>query len=667
MRNGDGVNPDNDASIILDDGSSYVGQVKDNKPHGYGTFVGVDGIKYIGEWVRGHRHGKGKFHHSVTGIEYSGEFKNDKINGYGVRIIPDQETYEGEWRNDLPHGQGRCLHSNGEVYSGNWENGKMSGYGKITAPNGTKYIGEFKAGARHGWGKYLSDDGFTYEGEWENDLKHGCGRITNPDHGTGIARWEKGEMVYCNKMNMANGDEYSGDIKDGELCGQGKMVYKDGSIYEGEFKNSAPNGRGIFTLSLGHIYEGEVVEGIPHGYGKWTYTDGKKYEGYLIEGEYEGWGTLTSPDNVNYEGEWKKGARNGKGTQAICGGSKYEGIFNNNSPIGQGWLLLPDGSYTIGEWINGDFVSLSKQDDRATKDNKFFSATAEPFIDEYSPNYTNLNTDFCIDFKNGRIPIGDLPIGARVVDTSWAWEFRLGLNYSDYDRNGNYIAPAEVKPVTWIVVAKNHYERLEPHVTLLSEELIGLFAYDDSTDRDHKYAEYGYNHWGESGTAKATRGLRPWLNSSGIHSGEGFYQAFSKTFKEAVLPTKVMNKMWQNGSDYSTIDQVYIPLTTELGDMEPHHTYQIGKVYPYFVGLGKARRLAKLGGDAWLYWTRSPDTDGGYRVRRVNYDNRVFFDSSPACKSLGVRPALNMKSNICGNLSPGLNLSRLKEMCCTRI
>ena len=44
-----------------------------------------------------------------------------------------------------------------------------------------------------------------------------------------------------------------------------------------------------------------------------------------------------------------------------------------------------------------------------------------------------LDADYYIDYKGGTIPIGDLPIGARVVDPSWEWEYRLGVNYSDID------------------------------------------------------------------------------------------------------------------------------------------------------------------------------------------------------------------------------------------
>ncbi len=75
-------------------------------------------------------------------------------------------------------------------------------------------------------------------------------------------------------------------------------------------------------------------------------------------------------------------------------------------------------------------------------------------------------------------------------------------------------------------------------------------------------------------------GLRPWLNSTGIHAGEGFYRAFSENFRSAVLNSDLPNREWQNGSDYSTQDKVFIPSTTELGDTKHEETYPIGSVYP---------------------------------------------------------------------------------------
>jgi hypothetical protein len=260
-----------------------------------------------------------------------------------------------------------------------------------------------------------------------------------------------------------------------------------------------------------------------------------------------------------------------------------------------------------------------------------------------------LDADYYIDFDNGTIPIGDLPIGSRVVDPSWEWEYRLGLDYSDRDLDGDPTPSGEFKPVTWIVVASDHYDGLEPHVTLLSEELIGKHAFDNSTNRGHEYAEYGYNHWGDSGTANATRGLRPWLNSTDIHAGEGFYQTFSESFKQAVLTTTVPNKEWQSGSAYSTQDRVFLPSATELGESAHNYTYRIDTVYYYFDGAGDAKRVARLDGETWSYWTRSPDSSGGLFVSHVldtgEFSN-YFYGRADTDVYVAVRPALNLKSEI---------------------
>jgi serine/threonine protein kinase len=281
-----------------------------------------------------------------------------------------------------------------------------------------------------------------------------------------------------------------------------------------------------------------------------------------------------------------------------------------------------------------------------------------------------LDADYYIDYENGTIPIGDLPIGSRVVDPSWDWEYRIGVNYSNIGRDGDPAPPGEFKPVTWIFVARDHYDGLEPHVTLLSEELIALHTFDNSTGRGHEYDEYGYNHWGDSGTANATHGLRPWLNSNGVHEGEGFYRAFSDSFKEAVLTTTVPNIEWKNGSTYSTSDNVFIPSGTELGEEVHNSSYQIGDVYAFFSGVGDEERVAMMVGDGkywyaytekvfdkevleeweisgnnWHYWTRSFNAGTGAFVRYVFFTGQ-FLDSAACSSTRGVRPALNLKSEI---------------------
>ena len=108
------------------------------------------------------------------------------------------------------------------------------------------------------------------------------------------------------------------------------------------------------------------------------------------------------------------------------------------------------------------------------------------------------NFNYIMDYESGTTPLGDLPIGALVVDPTWKWEFRTS---SSYTGNG------EMKPVNWIVVAHSHYGMLEPHTTLLSQELVGKYCYDNSTNQGHNDDRYGHNHWGDSGVFNAACGI----------------------------------------------------------------------------------------------------------------------------------------------------------------
>jgi len=259
----------------------------------------------------------------------------------------------------------------------------------------------------------------------------------------------------------------------------------------------------------------------------------------------------------------------------------------------------------------------------------------DPDIAEPGPG-----AEYMIDAEGGTMALSDLEIGSRVVDPSWQWGFRTEQDYT---------GGGEIKAVIWILVAKNHYEGLDPHVTLLSEELIGKQAFDNSTDRQ---GHDGSSHWGDSGTTNAERGLRPWLNSTGIHAGGGFYEAFSDHFKAAVLTTGVPNKEFEDGNDYITEDRVFIPSITELGDDVHLMTHRIGSVFPYFEEADHQNRIACLGGSASWYWTRSPamyvSIHSYYRGSILRYVTRKggFSNINAHLNYLAVRPVLNLDSEL---------------------
>jgi len=106
-------------TVNFDNGEKYVGQVKDNLPHGQGkfTYADTDELKdyvYEGEWKDGVKHGQGKMSYITSNglIIFEGEFKDGALNGKGSWSLlgtadPTQWfNVEGEFKDGKIHGQG---------------------------------------------------------------------------------------------------------------------------------------------------------------------------------------------------------------------------------------------------------------------------------------------------------------------------------------------------------------------------------------------------------------------------------------------------------------------------------------------------------------------------------------------------------------------------------
>ena len=221
----------------------------------------------------------------------------------------------------------------------------------------------------------------------------------------------------------------------------------------------------------------------------------------------------------------------------------------------------------------------------------------------------------------------DLPLGTVIYDSTAVWEHRT---------SDGYTGSGESKAVEWIVVAKNHPDYPTNSVTLISNEIIALYVFDNSTNRGGY--KQGSNHWGNSGTPNATTGVRPWLN-------ENFYNHFSSNFKKSILTTTLVNKDF-NGNSYNTVDKIFLPSITEMGATVTEHewTHSIGSNWA-FINDNNSRRSELGGRNLWSYWTRSPYSGDPNQVYNVDKSGSFsHFNADGA--SLGVRPVLNIKSDI---------------------
>jgi len=120
---------------IYPGGAKYVGEFKNFKPNGYGTFVWTNGDRYYGEW------------------------KDGKSYGIGTKLWKDGREYSGIFKNDKLHGQGTFYYPDGKKYVGEFIDGKRHGEGTFTYPDGTAFVGKFIAGKQEGLGECINKEG----------------------------------------------------------------------------------------------------------------------------------------------------------------------------------------------------------------------------------------------------------------------------------------------------------------------------------------------------------------------------------------------------------------------------------------------------------------------------------------------------------------------------
>ena len=316
---------------------TYVGEVKNGKPHGKGKrtwSVKVpfkQGTKYEGSFKNGKENGKGKLRfppEEGKGDLYVGGFKEGKFHGKGIYTNEDMgKHYQsglkdiGVWKNGKPI-KGKTIYKDGTKYIGDWTWTVPAhfgipiahGYGKITYPNGNKFVG-----------KFYNDEPVKGEGtiHW-NDAKY-VGEVRTKDgsldqHGEGI-------------MTFKNGDKLIGYWKDGKPIKAEKYVFFGEDIkweYEGTLGfggGDMVNGKGILktidTKNKGYytFEKGNFVKCILEGRGTRAFYYDKNF---------------TRPFQI-YKGEFKNGEYHGKGEEVI-----YD--------LAEGWIKLK-GTFKKGQIV----------------------------------------------------------------------------------------------------------------------------------------------------------------------------------------------------------------------------------------------------------------------------------------------------------------------------
>jgi len=248
-----------------------------------------------------------------NGSKYEGTLVNGMANGTGVCIWDSGKyqghRYEGEFKDDFINGRGKYIFPNGTVYDGEWKKGNRHGLGTFVCADGT-YIGQWRDGKKNGQCEWKQHDGTTYNGEWVDDKIHGRGTWVDVHGNTYVGEWtdDCGCIQGHGEKRFANGDVYTGDIKDGKMHGRGKLMFANGDIYEGGYQENMKHGDGAYAhvYHTNALYIGEYRNNNRHGLGTITFfANGNVFDGMWSNGTIDGRGTLTRADGQIQEGIWE--------------------------------------------------------------------------------------------------------------------------------------------------------------------------------------------------------------------------------------------------------------------------------------------------------------------------------------------------------------------------
>ncbi len=193
--------------LIYNDGDYYEGLFEDDKPSGQGIlFKYADGeFKYKGQFKDGFKDGVGVENHP-DGSVYEGQFIKDFKNGIGKFTWPDEAVYEGHFKQNDIEGIGRIVYPESKIYLGNWKNNKIEGKGVFFWPDGRLYLGNYHAEKKNGFGIFLFNNGKRYEGYWLQGKQHGIGICYLKGVGR-LGEWRFGKKIRWLCMDISANDD----------------------------------------------------------------------------------------------------------------------------------------------------------------------------------------------------------------------------------------------------------------------------------------------------------------------------------------------------------------------------------------------------------------------------------------------------------------------------
>jgi len=309
----------------------------------WGTYTYANGDKYVGEFKNWKKHGLGTYYQLADaghkGEKYIGEFENDDFHGLGTYLWPEGHSHRGHFKKMKPDGKGVKKLKDGTMYQGvfsDWSEGIVV----FTKLNGTKYVGEIKAGVPQGRGKLSFKNGSWFDGIFQGkSLIEGELLYYNSEKSTYLEGiWKDNKLFRSEKVGLT------------ALVDERSLVYnplEDEKRALDAYKPYTEN----FTENIAEDenFIREAKEDPPT-------QDNSVSTSEHIEREVNSPSDLPmcrlDQNNLSYHNCW--------GTYPFANGDKYVGEFKDGAFHGQGTLTKAGGNSKEGIWENGRFVRETK-------------------------------------------------------------------------------------------------------------------------------------------------------------------------------------------------------------------------------------------------------------------------------------------------------------------
>lgn len=224
------------------------------------------------------------------------------------------------------------------------------------------------------------------------------------------------------------------------------------------------------------------------------------------------------------------------------------------------------------------------------------------------------------------------------------------------------------QPIIWVIADKNHSGYPSNSVTLITEKIIDLRAYDGevSSNGNNNYALSNLNQWLNSSasagnwySATHTNDAPPTSSNTSYgteyQSRSGFLYNFTEYERTALLPT-TLTIQTRSDTSQKIVTKVYIPSLWEIlgtgsvSDGSTRLTYfasnvskcvVTSQVYNNTLSSKKPNNIV----DCYLYWTRSTSTSSNTSAHCISADGNTTSSTSEA-GYVGVRPLVNLSATV---------------------